>query len=218
MFQPLICPAEYCWVTAVAQFALHLYLFTVKWVHSNESHLANKWLIYLASIKLSLIVVFTTQLSIWRNQTRGLFFPWIDDQKRRSLAFRRDTFLENLAIPLRCSYCPRMGQNGLCRTIAMTSSASTSIYEEYWENRTAIRAAERWRLYKHPISLTPWKSTKNVATPQFLSPKTPIKWSLTRRSILNKPDDLPKTFCIVTSRREIRGEKMQRACVKGSRM
>ena len=218
MFQPLICPAEYCWVTAVAQFALHLYLFTVKWVHSNESHLANKWLIYLASIKLSLIVVFTTQLSIWRNQTRSLFFPWIDDQKRRSLAFRSDTFLENLAIPLRCSYCPRMGQNGLCRTIAMTMSASTSIYEEYWENRTAIRAAERWRLYKHPLSLTPWKSTKNVATPQFLSRKTAIKWSLTRRSILNKPDDLPKTFCIVTSRREIRGEKMQRACVKGSRM
>ena len=150
------------------------------------------------------MVVFTTQLGIWRNQTRGLFFPWIDDQKRRSLAW--------------CSYCPRMGQKGLCRTIAMTSSASTSIYEEYWENRTAIRAAERWRLYKHPLSLTSWKSTKNVATPQFLSRKTPIKWSLTRRSILNKPDDLPKTFCIVTSRREMRGEKMQRACVKGSRM
>ena len=130
--------------------SVHSKVSPFKWKPLSEqmAHL------FIASIKLSLIVVFTTQLSIWRNQTRGLFIPWIDDQKRRSLAFRSDTFLENLAIPLRCSYCPRMGQNGLCRTIAMTSSASTSIYEEYWENRTAIRAAERWRLSKH-VTLYP---------------------------------------------------------------
>ena len=151
-----------------------------------------------------------------RIKQEARFFQWIDNQKRRSLAFRRTTFLENLAIPLRCAsedVAKRLMHN---YWLAMKSSVSTFMGRDTatrsWKNRKAFRAAERWRLNKHHLSLIPWK-TKNMATGQLRSWKTPIKWSLTRRSIPNKPDDLPKTFCIVTSRREIRGGKMQRASV-----
>ena len=143
----------------------------------------------------------------WRSETKVLGF-----RKRYFFGKSRNT---SKVFILSEDGAKRLLQN---YRLAFTSSASTSIdtasYEEYWENRKVFRAAEHWRLYKHPLSLTPWKSTTNISTPQFRFRKTPIKWSLTQRSILNKPDDLPNTFCIVISRREIRGGKMQRASGK----
>ena len=189
--------------------------------HSNESHLANKWLIYLASIKLTQCCFYHETEHLSESNKRLVFSAnWRPETK--VLVFQKRYFFGKSSNTSEVCILPEDGAKRLMQNywLAMKSSVSTSIeiplrgvLKKTGKPNFAPPNADDLTNTLYP-GLHPWK-TKNMATRQIRSWKTPLKWSLTRRSIPKKPNDLPKTFCVVTSRLEIRGGKMQRASVSG---